>query len=99
MIHNNAGVLEDQAIDTISESAKRFTKCDRDKENLVRRLKCVSGFLSDETIEHSVETNVAKNISTTIRDVEMSADILRPRKHDAQGNTTRKQSTPMNTTL
>ena len=55
MIHNNTGVLEYEAIDKINGSVKRFTKHCRDKEKVVRGFQHVSGFPSDETIEHLVE--------------------------------------------
>ena len=55
MIHNIAVVLEDEAIDMISGCLKRFTKCHRDKANVVRRFQNMSDFPSGETIEHSVK--------------------------------------------
>ena len=99
MTHNNAVVIEDEDIGTISGSAKRFTKYYRHKAKAIRRFQHVSGFPFDETIEHSVEKNRVKSSLITARDVEMSIEILGLSKHTAQCKTTRKHSAPINVTL
>ena len=87
---NNSIVLalKELAIDTISDSYKRFSKKDQLKANIIYRFQHIDEFLLNSTMIHSINTNGIKNNSITQRDIELSLEMLGPNKYTAKGKTT-----------
>ena len=69
------------------------------KADAVRSFQQVVEFPSNKTVVHSLVTNGVKRKPTTIRDVQISMEMLGPRKFSAKGKTTSAQPSTSNVTF
>lgn len=90
MCHSNDNYIT-HAIDTLTESRKRFTKRDQLRADRTRRFQHVASHPSDATIIYAAATNSIKNSPITQRDVKLALDMLGRSKYAVQGKTTRTQ--------
>ena len=87
---NNKSDVRD-AINTEKKSRERFSHCNQQKADKMRRFQHDSEHSSDTTSIYAAVTNGIKNSPFTKRDVELTVEMLGRSKYAIQGKTVRTQ--------
>ena len=84
-------------IETVDGNKRKFSKRDVKRAKATRRFERIAAFPGDETMRTAVINNTVKNSPITLRDIELTNQMLGKDMYALQGKGTQKKNMIVNT--